>query len=255
MLTIGVDLAAQPAGTAICWIKWSDVSAEAYQTQQPVGDEQLLDSFQTADKTGIDVPFGWPSEFVKALVAYRRRTAWPTGDSRLLRFRETDRFVRRITGKWPLSVSSERIAATAMRAARLFSRLVKGEIRVDRAGTGRLVEVYPAAALKQWGFSYKRREGHQGRRNLLIALEGRTREWLHVSGTVKAKCEESADALDALIAAMVARAAARGLCEPIPEEARERARREGWIALPRPDSLDRLASEDLSKNPGKGAGF
>ena len=44
--------------------------------------------------------------------------------------------------------------------------------------------------------------------------------------------------LDALVAALVARAAARGGCEP-PEDC-GLAKREGWIALPYADSLGRL---------------
>lgn len=234
MLTIGVDLAAQPARTAACWVKWSAGAARAYRIQQPVEDEELLGCFQAADadKVGVDVPFGWPDEFVDALVAYRSCTAWPRGDPKLLLFRETDRVVQRLSGRWPLSVSSDRIAVTAMRAARLFSRLAQP---VERDGSGRLVEVYPAAALRRWGFS-------EGRDSRQAEVDRRTRQWLHSDETVRRACEESHHALDALIAALVARAAKRGLCEPIPEEARERARREGWIALPRPDSFDRLAS-------------
>lgn len=247
MLTIGVDLAAQPGGTAVCWIKWSAGTARAYRIQQPVEDDELLGCFQAADadKVGVDVPFGWPDEFVDALLAYRSSTAWPRGNPKLLLFRETDRVVQKMSGRWPLSVSSDRIAVTAMRAARLFSRLAQP---VERDGSGRLVEVYPAGGLRCWGFS-------EGRDNRLAEVDRRTRPWLHLEEPVRRACEASDDALDALIAALVARAAGRGLCEPIPEEVRERARREGWIALPRPDSLDGLASEDLSQKPGKGAAF
>ncbi|MFZ4078216.1 MAG: hypothetical protein ACOYKK_02115 [Microbacteriaceae bacterium] len=42
----------------------------------------------------------------------------------------------------------------------------------------------------------------------------------------------SADAFDAVIAALCARAAALGLVERPPDEIVERARVEGWIALP-----------------------
>ena len=54
-------------------------------------------------------------------------------------------------------------------------------------------------------------------------------------------CLASDDAFDALVAALVARAVAAGLVEPIPGEERAAARKEGWIAVPREGSLERLA--------------
>ena len=50
------------------------------------------------------------------------------------------------------------------------------------------------------------------------------------------------DMLDALVAALVARAAAVGCCEPIADADGRLARQEGWIALPQSDSLARLAT-------------
>ena len=49
------------------------------------------------------------------------------------------------------------------------------------------------------------------------------------------------EAFDALIAALVARAAAVGLVELISENDRVAATREGWIAVPREGSLSLLA--------------
>ena len=46
---------------------------------------------------------------------------------------------------------------------------------------------------------------------------------------------------DALVGALVARASALGLSEPIPAEALGVARREGWIALPLVGSLSQLS--------------
>jgi len=47
------------------------------------------------------------------------------------------------------------------------------------------------------------------------------------------------DNFDAFVAALVTRAAAIGCCEEIPPE---RAKKEGWIALPKSGSLGRLAA-------------
>ena len=114
-----------------------------------------------------------------------------------------------------------------------------------RDGSGKIVEVYPAAALRIWDFNaerYKRAENRQTRLDLLTAIIARTADWLQVSEGVRALCEASDDALDALVAALVARASACGGCEDLPPEHRALALREGWIALPQPDSLDALPS-------------
>ena len=50
----------------------------------------------------------------------------------------------------------------------------------------------------------------------------------------------SDDALDAVLCALIARAAALGLTVPPPDQDRERARAEGWIHLPRRGSLGEL---------------
>jgi uncharacterized protein with LGFP repeats len=55
-----------------------------------------------------------------------------------------------------------------------------------------------------------------------------------------ALCGASRDACDALVAALAARAAAIGVCEPIPDEYRRLAEVEGWIALPKAKSLNWL---------------
>jgi hypothetical protein len=130
-----------------------------------------------------------------------------------------------------------------MRAAALFSRLEGGGEKIDRCGSGNLAEVYPAAALKIWGFpssGYKGSKGSEARRRLLKEIEANTHGWLDV-GDVRFTLERNDDALDALIAALVARAAALSLCETIPAVSLSRAQREGWIAIPLKGSLDRLA--------------
>jgi hypothetical protein len=51
----------------------------------------------------------------------------------------------------PLSVATNRIGLAATRCAGLLARLAADGRPVDRAGTGVVVEVYPAAALKLAG--------------------------------------------------------------------------------------------------------
>ncbi len=188
-------------------------------------DERIVALALAAERIGIDAPFGWPDAFVAAISAYRDGLPWPELEGKELRFRATDRFVWETVGRPPLSVSSDRIALCTMRAARLFARLGEGGERVDRSGRGRVVEVYPAAALRRWRLE----------REDTLRIP-----WLALEPEVRQACEASRDVADALVAALVARAASRQLCEPIPPEAENAAAREGWIALPLEESLDRL---------------
>lgn len=69
---------------------------------------------------------------------------------RTLAYRETDREASRLTGRWPLSVSTDRLGLTAMRCAGLLARIAQSGIEVDRSGAGAVVEVYPGASLRLW---------------------------------------------------------------------------------------------------------
>jgi predicted nuclease with RNAse H fold len=243
VITAGIDLAAADDNTGACTIRWSPGRAVA-EVSCGHDDEALLSLVKTAGKTGIDVPFGWPEAFVAAVTRYHGGGAWSYESERGLKFRATDLDVAARAGKEPLSVSSQLIAIPAMRAARLFTRLAALGLPVDRSGAGAVVEVYPAAALKLWGLPFTKYKGGKGsalRRDILGMLRDRTRGWLTLDETGVAACLQSADALDALLAALVARASALGLCEPPPRVLRAVARREGWIALPPADALVRLA--------------
>ena len=252
MLTLGVDLAADPKKTGICWIRWERGRAEVVDASLGADDEALLAAFPKADKVGIDVPFGWPDAFVHAVGAHRDGGEWPTTTRRQLRYRETDRYTHAHVGLPPLSVSTDRIGVAAFRAAALLSELARRGDGVDRSGIGQLAEVYPAAALKIWGqrfrgYKDKRRKGqnHEVRIGMIRDLEGLA-PWLSLSEGVREACIDSDDVLDALIASLTARAAAVGWCEPIPDDSRDAARCEGWIQLPRPDSLTRLCQPVIS---------
>lgn len=200
---------------------------------------------ERTDKVGIDAPFGWPEEFVSFVAGHHRMEPWPGADAAdpdsfrsLLSFRETDRRVRSV--RRPLSVSTDKIGVTAMRCAALLHAI--GE--VDRAGLGKVVEVYPAAALARWGQQsggYKKHAADalppmlRGVRDILPGLE---------LGEFRPELERSDHAFDALICSLVARAAAMDLTDGPERAVLARARREGWIHLPRPNSLASLATPD-----------
>jgi len=249
MVTLGVDLASQAGKTAACLIRWDGGSAHVECPRIGLEDRDLLRLFncpeKRPDKIGIDAPFGWPVDFVGAIHAHSTYMHWPHVNHSRLRLRRTDHFVRQKAQKAPLSVAADKIAMTAMRAARLLAKVYEAGEDVDRTGmNGRFVEVYPAAALKRWGLPI---QGHKGpgkedkrdkRDKLVCDLEGKT--GLQLTDEVRSGCRESDDQFDAFVAALVTRAAATECCEPIPDEDRGRAGKEGWIALPQSDSLARL---------------
>ena len=239
--TLGVDLAAQPENTAYCLIEWVKSKAWIIELHCGANDAVLLEMFGRSNKIGIDAPFGWPTAFADAVYAHQRRNVWPAVRPASLRYRTTDHIVRERIKRWPLSVSSDLIGVTAMRAARLLSE----SGRIDRSGRGRFVEVYPAAALYIWGFpstSYKKKPGEEKRRVVTRRLISATKPWLDWPVDAKQACEKSDDALDAVVAALIAQAAATDQIEPIPRKHMTAAKREGWIALPRDDSLASLAT-------------
>ena len=256
--TLGVDLASQPARTAACRIDWKVGQAHVrLYDGEVLTDAHLLGLMRdkTVTKVGLDAPFGWPDPFVEAIGKYQASSGqWPISpdaydDQRVLVLRETDRAVAATTGRQPLSVSTDRIAFAAMRCARLLSALAEPGAPIDRAGAGWLVEVYPEAALRRWqlspaldlddpgGYKGKGVEASARRATLLSTLLQRTAGWLLIPDEVIDLCRASDDQLDALVCALIARTAERGLCSSAPSEHTGRAAREGWIVLPERGSL------------------
>jgi predicted nuclease with RNAse H fold len=246
LITAGVDLASQARSTAVCAIDWSFSPAKVCRLAVGADDDAITELIGRADKTGIDVPLGWPVAFVDAVARHARDGSWPTdylhADTTGYRFRRTDLWLWRHLGTSPpLSVSTDRIALPAMRAAALLARL-PGRPPLD--GSGAVVETYPAAALRRWGLAwrrYKRSENRDARHQLVSTFMQRTAPWLFVDEASSDLCLASDDAFDALICGLVARSCALGLVEAIPHEDRAVALREGWISLPRSGSLEELA--------------
>lgn len=260
-LTMGVDLAAQPANTAVCVLRWGDGDPTVVTLTRgkdidstPLDDKWIStraaglrdDDFGAKiTKVGIDAPFGWPVPFLDAMAAYRTGPNWPYPIEQAthgLRLRETDRAVYARSKRWPLSVTSDRIAIPAMRCAGLLTAIA-GHLDPDavkRDGSGLCCEVYPDPALREWvaatpaalgRASYKKRENSETRKKLLDALlaelplEDPDGRLANVAG--------EDDYLDALLCALVARAAELGQTY-LPEE-RDQADLtdvEGWIHLP-----------------------
>src|SRR6266516_2859087 len=136
--TLGIDLAAQPANTSACAIDWGAGRPVVSDLRSGLADDELLDAITGADKVGIDAPFGWPDEFVDAMVAHRDRAGWPgSGEDQdvyrfHLSFRATDRRMIEEGVRRPLSVSTDLIGVVAMRCAYLLDRLAARGEPVDR---------------------------------------------------------------------------------------------------------------------------
>jgi predicted nuclease with RNAse H fold len=174
MLTVGVDLAAEPDGTAIAVLDWAPGRASLRELITGVDDAKVVDAISQADKAGIDCPLGWPTPFVEFVTAHSRGTVTIPPDlpgrdwRRLLAYRLTDLAVHETTGQRPLSVAADRIGHTAMRAAGLLARLAVDGHPVDRTGAGVVVEVYPAASLRKWELPYR---GYKNRKHVTVLDE------------------------------------------------------------------------------------
>lgn len=237
MLTVGVDLAAEPKGTAVAQIEWVGGKASLRVLETGVLDTDIVPLAVESQKTGIDCALGWPVDFIDFLNNHRNgihefsEEIGSVDWRRNISFRETDRAVRELTGRWPLSVATDRLGVTALRCAGLLVRLAEAGVNTDRAGERGVVEVYPAGALAIWGFDRAGyRDSAEVRRRLIGEITNRA-NWLKL-GSFQELMVESCDAFDAVIACLATRAAAIGKSsKPAPHQMAT-ARIEGWIALP-----------------------
>jgi predicted nuclease with RNAse H fold len=273
MRTLGIDLAAQPENTAACVIDWPDAAGGRVDVTRPQSgydDHDLLGLMRNAGVVAIDAPFGWP-EFMNAhLGEYAARGVWPLRPDdegaedwiMRLRYRETDRAVRRLllarkppVKLWPLSVSSNLIAVCAWRCAALLHQDAQRPGNLfDRTGErSRIFEVYPAAALANWGLPFKgykpgslssekTKHARAKREKIADALAVKA-AWLRRTdySDLRDDLVDDDDLLDAFISSLAARAAATGWTVA-PHSGQEQwlAGSEGWIHVPEEHSLGEL---------------
>lgn len=229
MLTLGIDLAAQPKTTAACLIEWSDRGPDVVESAIGLTDHAILELTHRAECVGIDSPFGWPDAFVDRVRAHHRFEPLPAGSTpHGLRLRRTDLHVRELIGRAPLSVSTDLIGTVALRCIGLLEAM--GGPGLDRTGLAGVAETYPGGALTCWGIDHRgyKRPGAEGAaRRAEIAAE--LTDGLGVPVAIPIDTD---DHLDAFVCALIIRAVSLGASTPIPDDARDAARREGWIHLP-----------------------
>lgn len=230
MLTAGIDLASQPAKTGAVVIDWSGPAPTVVQAMRGVDDGEVAAVcaavMKTGGKVGIDCPLGWPQAFVDFVSAHaaQRPLPDPLPSSAELRLRVTDR-AQVAAGRRPLSVSTDKLGSTALRAARLLAAVAAahGPDAAGRAGGGLVAEVYPAASRHAWRLSPTQRDVEPLVEPLGVQVAPR------LAGALS-----NEHVFDALVAALTARAV--GLGQTVaPEQHQIRAAQvEGWIHAPAP---------------------
>ena len=235
---LGVDLAADPKRTGIAQLRDDGTKIVIENVRVGVDDDAIVSAIMGSRKAGVDVPFGWPRAFVELVQGHRTAALAPPPDTgpdwrREVLYRATDLEVRRRVGKTPLSVAADKIAYPAIRWAAIAARLREQGVTVTPDGRGVACEVYPGAALAAWqlaGHPYKGAKNATSRSTLIERLSVRL-PWLQWDGHRDA-CADDDNALDAVIAALVARDVHRGTAMPPPPELADLAADEGWIWLP-----------------------
>lgn len=236
MITVGIDLASQPVRTGLCVLEWAG-EARCLELRTGVDDGEIVAAATASDKCGIDVPLGWPDDFVATVATHHAGGTPPSieGTERL-RMRATDIWVWRRHGRRPLSVSTDLIGVTALRAVQIQRMMAAATGRpVDRTGAGLVVETYPAAALAAWGLPSSRYKGatpgsDETLAELAVAVTERFDVALDPADARLAATND--DAFDALVCAIVARLAATGRTTGPPADLADVAAREGWIHVP-----------------------
>lgn len=183
----------------------------------------------------IDAPLGWPARLADGVAAHV--AGEPLGlmaDASAFFTRATDRFIQQQLRKSPLEVGADRIARTAFSALCLIRELREAtglplRMAWDPGERG-ILEVYPAATLKVLALGtkippYKKPEQHDARRAIAALLANHVR----FTTAQRQRAIDSDHLLDAILCTLAGADFERRYAMPPPPEARELARREGWI--------------------------
>jgi len=154
----GIDMSTALPSVGVASLTWHTAAPATLSVHTVTKNDGVAEylSQTLADPTAVvavDVPFGWPSGFAKFLALHAQgptplpepngRSAWSA-----LAGRETDRQVREAVKIQGLSVSFDKLGATAAMWSEIeFGLLATMGHRLDRSGiTGPIVETWPRAA-------------------------------------------------------------------------------------------------------------
>lgn len=255
----GIDWATQPKNRAAVALDIGSAGLACVRFQTPLDDAAAIawcrDGFLAA--VGVDIPFGWPSAFCRFVSEWRPHGAGEAGRvpaDHDFRFRATDvaiheALARRGVRKWPLSVSTDRIAlATAawvrvVGAGGLGPQLDVGTAQPER--NPRLLEVYPGCMLALLARNWMEVDarGYKDQPAVRARILARLMEQFslacvsEIEGAIGRP--EGGHVLDALLAALTAWMCLRPpagwtVLTPCRQPERRAADQEGWIwaALP-----------------------
>ncbi|NNK63671.1 MAG: DUF429 domain-containing protein [Gemmatimonadetes bacterium] len=183
----------------------------------------------------LDAPLGWPVEMARRLGRHAPGEALDVEANHLFR-RRTDHEVRARTGKVPLDVGADRIARAAHGALGVLARLRRRSGRPlpllwepPGPSASGVIEVYPAATLRQWQWPDR---GYKGKNpsdcDTRRVIVGRLGEVVELSETAVDNALEQADTLDAVLCVLAAVDFLGGRCPPAPDDAEVREQ-EGWM--------------------------
>ncbi|MEO0495006.1 MAG: DUF429 domain-containing protein [Actinomycetota bacterium] len=242
MRLLGVDLASQPKNTSAAVL---DGATLVHLTSE-ADDKTIIELAATCSVVGIDAPLGWPDAFIDVVTAHHRGDPVPAAAPQELQLRRTDLVIAELTGKRPLSVSTDRIGVVALRAIRLLEHLAGAG--ADRSGAASVYETYPGGAVAHWALvdrSYKRTDSQPERAAIVTALAAH----LDLGGFAE-QMVASDDDLDAVLCAAIVGLSVAGRTHRPADADRDRASREGWIHVPAGPIEDLTVLVDLDGRDG-----
>ena len=247
--TVGIGWGSDSASTRIVTLHWDTHAVTPGDVHLESADDQVVGHFLNYPDAAVavTVPLGWPLPLVSFLHQQSVRVLPPiappvppasvdVGEQfvRPLMRRRCDDMVEALAHVPAPACVTEPTLTRALRFQHLLARYCPAHATAPRDGTG-LIEVHPEAALAAWGLPWRhlRAPGDQGQRARERTLAGLLDPgWLDLGGVGSAVVRDPAT-LEALVAALAARAVRAGVTVPAaagPE--REMAEREGWTALP-----------------------
>ena len=167
---VGVDMSTAASKTAVVILSWtSEDHLLVEKVHAPARHDKIVEilSIDEYAVAAVDVPFGWPTEFISMLNEQRKQRQVKADPDvansddwrkRIVALRATDAFVTNVYGKRVGTAAFDKLGATAAAWALIESELrdKRDSKKFDRTGHQpdnkgrRIVETYPAAQLNAW---------------------------------------------------------------------------------------------------------